>query len=60
MWATQTLTLADGSTQTISTAQCNGYRAACGRCALDAAATSSTIQVIGNEEPTLKVSNITP
>jgi len=47
MWATQTLTLADGSTQTISTAQCNGYRAACGRCALDAAATSSTIQVIG-------------
>jgi hypothetical protein len=45
--STQVLTLADGTTPTVDMATCHSYRAACGRCALDAAATSSTIQVIG-------------
>jgi len=43
----QTITLADGSTQALTKAQCVMYRAACGRCALDAASTSSTITVTG-------------
>jgi len=45
--ASQVITLADGTTQTLTKEQCVMYRAACGRCALDAAGTSPVITVAG-------------
>ena len=48
--ASQVITLADGTTQTLTKEQCVMYRAACGRCALDAAGTSPVITVAGESE----------
>merc|ERR1711959_745057 len=45
--ASQVITLADSTTQTLTKEQCVMYRAACGRCALDAAGTSPVITVAG-------------
>merc|ERR1711981_103038 len=45
--ASQSITLASGTAVTITQEQCGKYRAACGRCALDAASTSSTVTIVG-------------
>ena len=46
--ATQTLTFSDGSpSEVVPREVCQSYIAACGRCALDAAATSTVVNVIG-------------